>query len=747
MATNQIKVPSTIGGALPRIDGPLKVSGAAKYSSDHHFPGMLYAVPVCSTIANGKIVNLDTASAEKMPGVRAIYHRANAGPLYRVAPGSDFSAYLDEKRPPFEDDVIRYYGQFIAVVVAQTFEQSQAAASAVKVKYSEEKPVIATHLETDDEPKVESSRGKPEDAFNTAAVKVDETYSTPTETHNPIELHATVALWDGQAFTFYATTQAIANYRDVMAQMLGVQPENVRVISRFLGSGFGGKLWVWPPYLLAAAAARNLNAPVKLVISRQMMFQGVGHRPRTQQRMRLGATADGKLVSLQQDYLNHTSILDEYGEGCGEATPYLYSTPNLKVTSGMVPLNVGTPTAMRGPGAVPGLFALESAMDELAIKLKVDPLELRLRNEPAKDESNGLPFSSRHLVECFKLGAEKFGWSQRTPEIGSLKKDGLILGWGVAACSWGAGRFAAEATVDLKNDGTARVSCGTQDIGTGTYTILAQVLSEKTGISIDKIEVVLGDSALPEGPISGGSLVTSSVIPAISQAAQRAMQSAVTMATSGDSAPFAGKKPEELAFTHGRVHLKDKAPETGVDFAEVLKRANVNAASGSGKSGEYFGGPESEQKYSVHSFGAQFTEITWQQEIARLRVSRVVTVIDSGRILNLRPARNQVEGAVVMGVGMALLEETKYDPRNGAPINSNLADYMVATNADAPSIDVTFVDYPDKIVNEFGARGVGEIGLAGVAPAITAAVYHATGVRVRELPVRIEHLLSQQESA
>ena len=552
-------------------------------------------------------------------------------------------------------------------MVAQTFEQAQAAASAVKVKYSEEKPVIATHLETEDEPKVESSRGKPEDAFNTAAVKVDETYSTPTETHNPIELHATVALWDGQAFTFYATTQAIANYRDVMAQMLGVQPENVRVISRFLGSGFGGKLWVWPPYLLAAAAARNLNAPVKLVISRQMMFQSVGHRPRTQQRMRLGATADGKLVSLQQDYLNHTSILDEYGEGCGEATPYLYSTPNLKVTSGMVPLNVGTPTAMRGPGAVPGLFALESAMDELAIKLKVDPLELRLRNEPAKDESNGLPFSSRHLVECFKVGAEKFGWSQRTPEIGSMKKDGLILGWGVAACSWGAGRFAAEATVELKNDGTARVSCGTQDIGTGTYTILAQVLSEKTGIPIDKIEVVLGDSALPEGPISGGSLVTSSVIPAISQAAQRAMQSAVTIATSGDRAHFAGKKAEELGFTNGRVHLKDKAPETGVDYAEVLKRANVNAASGSGKSGEYFGGPQSEQKYSVHSFGAQFAEITWQPEIARLRVSRVVTVIDSGRIMNPRPARNQVEGAVVMGVGMALLEETKYDPRNGAP--------------------------------------------------------------------------------
>jgi xanthine dehydrogenase YagR molybdenum-binding subunit len=386
-------------------------------------------------------------------------------------------------------------------------------------------------------------------------------------------------------------------------------------------------------------------------------------------------------------------------------------------------------------------------MDELAVKLKIDPVELRLRNEPAKDESNNLPFSSRHLTECLKVGAEKFGWSQRTPGIGSMKKDGLTLGWGVAVCAWGAGRFPAEVTVELRNDGTARVSCGTQDIGTGTYTILAQVLSEKTGIPLDKIEVVLGDSALPEGPISGGSLVTASVIPAISQAANRAVRSAFMMATNGDTAPFAGKKPEDLGFTNRRIHLKEKAPETGLDYAEILKRVNVSAASGSGKSGEYFGGPEAEQKYSVHSFGAQFAEITWQPEIARLRVSRVVTVIDSGRILNPRPARNQIEGAVVMGVGMALLEETKYDPRNGAPINSNLADYMMATNADSPAIDVTFLDYPDMIINEFGARGVGEIGLAGIAAAITGAVYHATGVRVRNLPVRIEHLISGQKMA
>ncbi len=743
----RILVPNTIGGSLPRIDGPLKVSGSAKYASDHHFPGMVYAVPVCSTIAKGKITVLDTSAAEKMPGVKAVYHHGNVGPIYRSAPPVGLSGYLDERRPPFEDNVIRYYGQYVAVALADNFEQAQAAAYAVKVTYSREEPEIATHLETDEEPKVESSRGKSEEAFASAPVKVDETYSTPTETHNPIELHSIVAVWDGQAFTLYESTQGVVNQRIVLAQMLGVAPENVRVISRFLGSGFGGKLFVWPHSVMAAAAARNLNRPVKLVVSRAMMFQNVGHRPRTQQRVRLGATADGKLVSLQQDYLNHTSILDDYEETCGEATTYLYSTPNLKVTSGLVHLNVGTPTAMRGPGAVPGLFAIESAMDELAIKLKMDPIELRLKNEPAKDESNGLPFSSRHLTECFKVGAEKFGWSQRTAEIGSMKKDGLTLGWGTAACAWIAGRFDASATVDLKSDGTARVSCGTQDIGTGTYTILAQVLSEKTGIALDKIEVVLGDSSLPEGPISGGSLVTSSVIPAVSQAAQSAIQSIFMMATDGDEAVFPGKKPTDLAFTKQRVHLKDKAPESGVEWHEILKKSNVNAASGSGKADEYFGGPQAKEKYSVHSFGAQFAEITWQPEIARLRVSRVVTVIDSGRILNPRPAQNQIEGAVVMGVGMALLEETKYEPRSGAPINNNLADYMVATNADAPSIDVTFLDYPDKVVNEFGARGVGEIGLAGIAAAITSAVYHATGVRVRTLPVRIEDLIGHPEAA
>jgi xanthine dehydrogenase YagR molybdenum-binding subunit len=733
---------STIIGSLPRIDGPLKVSGAAVYTSDHHFPGMLYAVPVCSTIAKGRIGSLNSSIAERMPGVRAVYHQGNIGPLFRSAPAQGLSAYLDERRPPFEDDVIRYYGQYVAVVVAQTFEQAEAAASAVEVTYSQEKPDVRTQLDTDEKASVDSSRGTPDQAFSSAAIKLDETYGTPVETHNPIELHASVAVWDGSSFTLYETSQGVVNHRDVLAQMLGVPEENVRVVSRFLGSGFGGKLFPWPHSALAAAASRNLTRPVKLVVSRQMMFQNVGHRPRTQQRVRLSATAEGKLTSLQHNYLNHTSVLDDYKENCGEATSYLYSTPNLSVTSGLVRRNIGTPTSMRGPGAVPGLFATESAMDELAIKLKMDPLELRLLNEPEKDESNNLPFSSRHLTECLTLGARKFGWSQRTPQVGAMKKDGLTLGWGMASCSWIAERMATEATVDLRSDGTARIACGTQDIGTGTYTILAQIVAEKTGLPLEKIDVVLGDTALPPGPISGGSWVTASVIPAVSQAAQNAMHVVLTAAIRGNTPPFGGQAIDALNFENGRVYLKEKGRETGVAFQEILKQRNINAASGRGKSAGTFGSSEP-RKYSTHSFGAHFAEVTWQPEIARLRVSRVVTVIDAGRILNSRPARNQIEGSVVMGVGMAFFEKTTYDPRSGAPINSNLADYIVATNADAPEIDVTFLDHPDLVLNEFGARGIGEIGHAGIAAALTSAVYHATGVRVRELPVRIEDLLAR----
>jgi xanthine dehydrogenase YagR molybdenum-binding subunit len=739
MASAENALPSIIGAAVPRIDGPLKVSGNAKYTADFYFPEMVYAVPVCSTVAKGRITRLDTSDAEKMPGVVAILHRENIGRLYRSARELTFSAYLDERRPPFEDDVIYYNGQYVALAVAETFEQAQAAAAAVQVVYSAEKPDLSNNLEPEGKLKVGSIRGDPEAAFATAPVKIDETYVTPVETHNPIELHASVSIWDGSKFTLYETTQGVVNHRAVIAQVLGVPKENVQVITLFLGSGFGGKLFPWPHSALAAAASRDLYRPVKLVISRNMMFSNVGHRPLTQQRVRLAATPDGKLVSFQHDYVNHTSILDNYEENCGEATPYLYSVPNLRVSSGLARRNVGTPTAMRGPGAVPGLFATESAMDELAIKLNMDPVEFRLLNEPQKDESNGLPFSSRHFQECLRVGAEKFGWSKRNPAVGSMRQGDLVLGWGVAACSWAAERFGCEANVELRSDGTVRVTCATQDIGTGTYTILAQVVSAKTGVPLERINVVLGDTSLPAGPISGGSMVTASVIPTVSAASDQAISNLLFTATQATNSPFADKMFTELALTNGRVHEKNSPPDNGIPYETVLKNANVSEAIGNGKSeGTFLKGSD---KYSTHSFGAHFVEVTWDPGIARLRVRRVVTVIDGGRIINQRPARNQIEGAIMMGVGMSLFEETHYDPQTGHPVNNNLADYCMAVNADTPEIDVTFLDYPDFVLNEYGARGVGEIGLAGVAAAIASAVYHASGVRTRRLPVKIEDLL------
>ena len=742
---------SVIGKAQPRIDGPVKVSGLAQYASDFHFPGMLYAVPVEATIASGKIQKLDTSAAEKMPGVRAIFHRANIGKISRSVLGQGFEGIVDERRPPFEDDVVRYYGQYIALAVADTFESAKAAADAVRATYAKEKFNVDPDLQADDEPdvvettfaptkRVQSERGDAEGAFASAPVKLDQTYVTPTHTHNPIELQAATALWDGSMLTIYEESQGVFNLQSVLAQMFGLPKENVRVITKFVGSGFGSKLWPWTHCALAVAAARQLGKPVKLVLSRRMMFQSVGHRPRTQQRVRLGATADGKLVSLQHDYVNHQAILDNYHEDCGEATAFSYSVPNLRVKFGRARRNVGSPTPMRGPGAVPGLYATESAMNELADQLKIDPVQLRVLNEPKIDESLGIPFSSRHLLECFELGAEKFGWSKRTPEVGSMKRDGLTLGWGMAGCSWVAARFPAAANVQLRDDGTVRVASGTQDIGTGTYTILAQLAAQKTGVPLDKIEVALGDTSLPEGPISGGSMVTGSLVPAVFAAADNAITSLLTIATTTQGSTFEKRKPADLAFEGGQVFVKADGPGGGVPFADLLRRANIHLVTGSGKGEATFGNPK--PKFSTHSFGCHFVEVTWQPAIARLRVSRVVTVIDAGRIINPLAGRNQIEGAVVMGIGMALLEHTSYDPQNGAPINSNLADYMVAVNADVPPIDVHFLDFPDKEINELGARGIGEIGLAGVAAAITAATYHATGVRVRELPIKIEDLLT-----
>jgi len=752
MATpQQLPANSPVGRETRRIDGPFKVTGLAQCTSDFRFPSMLYAVPVEATIANGRVLKLDTATAEKMPGLRAILHRGNIGRIFRATYEAGFEGITEEGRPPFEDDIVRYYGQYIALAVAETFETAKAAADAVRATYSKETPNVQTHLEPDNEPDVvlttygprerlQSRRGDAEGAFATAPIKLDRTYVTPTETQNPLEPHATTALWDGSMLTLYESSQGVVNLRAVLAQMFGLPKENVRVITKFVGSGFGCKLYPWPHCALAAAAARQVGKPVKLVLSRKMMFQSVGHRPRAQQRVRLGATPEGKLVSIQHDYVYERSMLDAHHEDCGEATPFQYSVPNLRVTFGRSKRNIGAGADMRGPGRVPGLYATESAMNELAEQLKIDPVKIRILNEPRLDESLGVPFSSRHLVECFEVGAEKFGWSRRTPEVGSMKRDGLTVGWGMAGCSWGSARDICQASVQLRDDGTVRVATATQDIGTGTYTILAQLAAQKTGVSIDKVEVALGDTSLPPGPLSGGSLATGSLVPGVFAAADKAIGSLLVVAALTPGSPFANHSPDQLGFESGRVFVKSDGSVKGVPFHDLLRAANLRLVSGSGRS-EATLFSHDKPKFSTHSFGCHFAEVTWQAEIARLRVSRVVTVIDAGRIINPLTGRNQIQGAVVMGIGMAFFEHTTYDPQSGAPINSSLADYLVTVNADAPPIDVHFLNYPDTEINELGARGIGEIGLTGIAAALTEAVHHATGIRVRELPIKIEDLI------
>ena len=741
---------SIIGRDTVRVDGPRKVTGVAQYTSDFHFPGMLYAVPVGATIANGKLTKLDTATAEKMPGVKAILHRGNIGKIFRSIPGSGFSGICEERRPPFEDDVVRYYGQYIALAVAETFETAKAAADAVRATYAAEKANVAPHLVADDDTdevmttfgprnRLDNQRGDPDAAFDNAPVKLDSTYITPFETHNPLEPHATTAVWEGETLTLYDSSQGVVNLRSVLAQMFGLPIEQVRVITKFVGSGFGSKLWPWTLCPLAAAAARQVGKPVRLVLPRKMMFHAVGHRPLTQQRVRLGATREGKLLALHHDYIYTRSMLDAHHEDCGEATAFQYSVPNLRVTFGRAQRNVGSGADMRGPGRVPGLYATESAVNELARQLNMDPVQLRILNEPKIDEGSGLPFSSRHLLECFQLGSEKFGWSKRNPAVGSMKRDDLTLGWGMAGCSWVAARFNAAVNLQLRDDGTCRVASATQDIGTGTYTILAQLASERTGVPLGKVEVELGDTLLPEGPLSGGSIATGSMVNAVFAAADEAIGSLKMVAVSTPGSSFLNHKPDELEFKDGKVFSLNDNGANSVPFADLLQRANLQAVTGNGQSAATFGDPM--PKFSTQSFGCHFAEITWQPEIARLRVSRVVTVIDAGKIINPLAGRNQIQGAVVMGVGMALLERTEYDPQNGAPINSSLADYLVAVNADAPAVEVHFLDYPDTEINQLGARGIGEIGLAGIAAAITDAVHHATGVRVRELPVKIEDLL------
>jgi xanthine dehydrogenase YagR molybdenum-binding subunit len=732
--------PKIIGTDITRVDGTLKVTGGARYGVEYALENMAWGVGIPSSIGSGRISGIDSSEAEKMPGFLAILHHGNAQKLYRAASNFEENSRPGESRPPFEDDQVYYYGQFVALVVADTFERAQAAASCVKVKYDSQPPNVSTdQLMPGRLPQVQESRGDVDSALSAAPVQLDLTYVTPVETHNPMEMHAAIATWEKDKVTLYETTQGVVNHRNVAAEMLAVPRESVEVISLFVGSGFGSKLFPWPHSWMAALASRQLGRPVKVSVPRSLMFTTVGHRPFTRQRIRLGATQDGKLVAFHHQIFQLTSMVDDYVENCVEASSMLYSCPNLRAEQFLVKKNIGTPTPMRGPGRTPSLFAIESSLDELAAKLNLDPLEIRLRNYAETDEGSKKPFSSKHLREAYQAGAEKFDWRKRNPKIGSMTNGTEILGWGMATCTWPATRHNADVRVSFRHDGTVRASCATQDIGTGTYTIFAAVISDKTGIPLDKIQVRLGDSSFPPGPTSGGSSATATVLPAIGAATDQAVESILHLATVTYGSPFDRADSKTLKLSEGRVHQQGQPPESGVPFEDLLKLRRLAGIDGEGRSAN---NPDAKQ-FSMHSFGAHFCEIAYDPGIARLRVTRWLTVIDGGTMINHKTARNQILGAVVMGIGMAMFEETVYDPRNAKPVNNNYADYIVAVNTDIPDLDCIFLDFPDTKLNSYGARGVGEIGLTGCASAVASAVYHATGVRVRELPIRIENLLQQ----
>jgi len=730
-----------IGAAAKRVDGRLKVTGAAMYAADQHPAGMVYAYGVFSSVGSGRVAHIDTVDAMKTPGVIDIFHHGHFARLFRN-PKTDFSpadifngVKVDESRLPFEDDRVYYAGQFVALVVADTFAHAREAAYRVKVDYVPDKAVanLAQSLQTRPlkDAKKNYHHGDAAAAFDGAPHRIDAVYTTPVETHNPMEMHATVAHWRNGHLHVYEATQGVVIHRNTLARIFGLTPDRVTVDAPFIGSGFGSKLWAWPHSIACSAAARQVGRPVQLVVPRAEMFTTTGHRPETHQHLRLATDRRGKLVAVQHDSVNETSFTDTYVENCGGMTQGGYSCPNMTVTHKTAQVNHGTPTSMRAPGAAPGLFALESAIDEIAITSGMDPLAFRRANFAATDESKQMPWSSNHLLEAYDQAAKAFGWDKRDPRIGAMRDGSEIVGYGVAACSWEALRTPAEARVSLRADGTAYVTCAVQDIGTGTYTVAAQAVASVTGLPLERIVVRLGDSSFPTGPVSGGSWATASVMPAIAEATRKAVDQLKSIAT-GESGSFHGVKADDLKMDSGMLHGGART----VPFEQVLQAQRVASADGYAETK-----PNDKEKVSFRSFGVHFVEVRWDPGISRLRVARTVSAIDVGRVVNRKTASNQVEGAVVMGIGMALFEAAEYDARNAMPVNNNYAEYLVPVHADNPDIQVILLDYPDYKLNEFGARGIGEIGITGMAAAIANAVYHATGKRIRDLPITMDKLM------
>ncbi|AEA24567.1 Xanthine dehydrogenase [Pseudonocardia dioxanivorans CB1190] len=718
-----------------RIDAPLKVTGRARYGSDHNLPGMLHGYVVTSTIANGEIVAMDVAAAQAAPGVVAVWSPFD--PLTLRTPSTPI---LGDTWVPLQDRSVTHHGQPVAFVVAETYEQARDASALVEVTYDERpaRTSLADNLDLaeeappglDGEPSTQvvlaDGVESIDDALAGSPVVVEGRYSTPTQNHAAMEPHSAVAHWDADGLTVYSGNQGAFVQQADLAAALDVDPSAVHTVNPFVGGAFGGKGRTSVPAFLAAAASRALGRPVKAALSREQVFTATANRPETLQEITLGADRDGTLIGVRHDSWCSADTDRSFVEPTSAASRVAYRTPNLAVSQKVVPLHIPRTTFMRAPGEAPGSFALESAMDELAVALDMDPIELRLRNGSLGPAGSDLQWSSKYLDDCYRIGAERFGWSRRTP-TGTRDGDWLV-GMGTATAVFPALRFPTTTEITLRADDTALVSVGGSDPGTGLLTVMALLGAEALDVGTERITPRLGLSAYPPGGMSGGSTATASVGSAIVAAASAVLEELQSLA-SAPGAPFAG---QDVTYADGRVLGGGRS----MTFGELLSALGRDAISAVGSSGP----GEELTKHSFSSFGAQFCEVRVHRWTGEARVSRMLGVFDAGRIVNDQAARSQLRGGMIWGVSAALHEGLEIEG-DGRLANGDLAGYLLPVNADIPEVDVHFVQHPDTLHNPVGARGIGEIGVVGMAAAVANAVYNATGVRVRHTPITIEDLL------
>ncbi|MEZ2353268.1 xanthine dehydrogenase family protein molybdopterin-binding subunit [Caballeronia sp. RCC_10] len=735
---------SVIGQPLDRTDGVLKVTGQARYSGDNNEAKLAHAVLITSTVAKARIASIDTARAQAMPGVLLVMTHQNA---MRLPNGG-----VPDAQPPavrkltlLQTSDVRYSNEPVAVVVAETLEQARGAARFVDIRYEAAMPNAdferakgsAYQPEKMMGRAITTRRGDVDAGLRQGPARLDAVYTTPNEHHNPMEPHATLARWDGPKLTLYDSTQGVSGTRSAVAKFFGMRDDDVRVICPFVGGGFGCKGSAWSHVVLAAMASKQTGRPVKLVLDRPQMFGMVGNRPFTEQRIQVSARPDGTMTGMRHDVIATTSTFEDWTESSAIVTRMMYAVPNQSTSHRLVKLDVGTPTFMRAPGETSGSFALESAMDEMAYRLGMDPLALRIKNYADMEPQEKKPWSSKALLECYRAGADKFGWTRRSAAPRSMREGNTLVGWGMATATYPANRSEASAIARILPDGTAMVASGTQDLGTGTYTIMTQVAADALGFPLDYVRFALGDSSLPKAPVSGGSQSAASVSPAVQAASKQARDQLIAMAIADRGSPVAGLAQEDVTVSNGWV-VSVSAPDKRDPAAAVIARNGGKPieAIATARPGE------EKKQYSFHSFGAVFAEVHVDADLGTIRVPRIVGVYDVGTLINEKTAHSQLMGGIVWGVGSALLEKSDLDVRYGRYTNANLAEYHVPVNADIGLLDISFVGQPDPHINPLGARGIGEIGITGVAGALANAVYHATGVRVRDLPLTLDKVMA-----